>query len=73
MTRLNITLPDEIAKKLENKRNKSRFIAVALEEKLQREERETLNRLLLEGYRATSGEDVKVQADWEKAGIEEWD
>ena len=73
MARLNITLPDEIAKKLENKRNKSRFIAIALEEKLQREEREKLNRLLLEGYRATSVEDAKVQADWEKAGIAEWD
>ena len=73
MARLNITLPDEIAKKLENKRNKSRFIAIALEEKLQREEMEKLNRLLLEGYRATSVEDAKVQADWEKAGIAEWD
>ncbi len=71
MARLNITLPGKVARKLGNKPNKSRFIAITLEEKLQREERKKLNRLLLEGCRATSGENAKVQTDWEKTGIEE--
>ena len=40
MARLNITLPNEIARKIANKHNKSRFIAIALEEKLEREKKE---------------------------------
>lgn len=72
MTRLNITLPDEVAKRLANKRNKSRFIAMALEEKFEREKRRRIEHLLLEGYSALSKEDTKLQADWEKAGIEGW-
>ncbi|MBI4744811.1 MAG: hypothetical protein HY776_08380 [Actinobacteria bacterium] len=73
MTRLNITLPDEIAKQLAEKRNKSRFIAEALEEKLEREKRKKIERLLREGYKASSKEDKKLNVDWEKAGLEKWD
>jgi len=72
MTRLNITLPDEIAKKIANKHNKSRFIAEALKEKIEREKQKQIEHLLLEGYNATSKEDARLQADWEKAGIERW-
>lgn len=73
MIRLNITLPDETARKIANKPNKSRFIAIALEEKLEREKKKEIEKLLLEGYKSTSKEDVELQTDWEKAGIEEWD
>ena len=72
MVRLNITLPDEMAKKIANKRNKSRFIAEALKEKIEREEQKQIEQLLLEGYSATSKEDAKLEADWEKAEIEGW-
>ncbi len=73
MARLNITLPDEIARQLATKRNKSRFIAVALEEKIEREKKKIIESLLLEGYKATSKEDEKLRDNWEKAGIEGWD
>ena len=73
MVRMNITLPDEIAKKLAKKRNKSRFIAIALKEKFEREKKKRIERLLLEGYKASSKEDARVQGDWEQAGIETWD
>lgn len=73
MARLNITLPNEIARKLADKPNKSRFIALALEEKLERERKEKIENLLLEGYKVTSKEDVKLHANWEKAGLEGWD
>ena len=73
MARLNITLPNEIARKLADKHNKSRYIAIALEEKLERERKEKIENLLLEGYKATSKEDVKLHANWEKAGLEGWD
>jgi hypothetical protein len=73
MARLNITLPDKIAKRLASKHNKSRFIAIALEEKLEREKQQRIEHLLLEGYNALSKEDAKLQADWEKTGIEGWE
>lgn len=73
MTRLNITLPDEIAKKLAVKPNKSRFIAEVLKERFERENQEKLEHLLIEGYKSTSYEDKKLNADWEKTSLEKWD
>ena len=73
MARLNISLPNEIARKLASKHNKSRYIALALEEKLERERKEKIENLLLEGYKVTSKEDAKLQANWEKADLEQWD
>ena len=73
MTRLNITLPDDIAKKIANKRNKSGFIAEALREKLEQERRKEIEHLLKEGYKETIKEDGKLDADWERAGLEGWE
>lgn len=73
MTRLNITLPDEIAKQLSEKHNKSRFIAEALKEKFEKEKRKKIERLLREGYKASSKEDKELNEDWEKASLEKWD
>ncbi len=73
MVRLNITLPDEVARKLAKKRNKSRFIAIALKEKFERERKEEIERLLLEGYRASSREDTNLESDWKETEIEQWD
>lgn len=73
MTRLNITLPDEIARRLTSKHNKSRFIAEALKEKFERERRKEIERLLMEGYKTTSTEDKKLNTEWERVGLERWD
>ncbi|MDD5746521.1 MAG: hypothetical protein PHO30_04570 [Candidatus Omnitrophica bacterium] len=73
MTRMNITLPVEIARKLATKQNKSRFIAEALQEKLERERHNRLEALLLEGYRATAKEEAQLNNDWEKSGMEGWE
>ena len=73
MIRLNITLPDEIAKRLGGKPNKSRFIAEVLKERFERENRKKLECLLIEGYKSTSHEDKKLNADWEKVDLEKWD
>ena len=73
MTRLNITLPDEIANKIANKHNKSRFIAEALKEKIEREKQKRIELFLLEGYNATSKEDAKLHADWKKTSVEGWE
>lgn len=74
MARLNITIPDEIVKKIADKPNKSLYIAEALSEKIERENREKLEKLLLEGYSSESEEDKDLVLDWEitkqKAGSE---
>jgi len=73
VTRLNITLPNHIAIKIAAKRNKSRFIVEALEEKLEREKKKQIEHLLIEGYRVTGKEDTRLYDDWESAGLEGWE
>jgi metal-responsive CopG/Arc/MetJ family transcriptional regulator len=72
MKRLNITLPETICEKLNAYRNKSNFIAEALAEKLEREERKKLEKLLIEGYKMTTKEDKKINREWEKITIKGW-
>ncbi len=72
MRRLNITLPEEINEQIKNLPNKSRFIAEALKEKLKRIEKEKLDRLLIEGYKATKEEDKKIDEEWEKITLKGW-
>jgi metal-responsive CopG/Arc/MetJ family transcriptional regulator len=73
MIRLNITLPEEIVRYLAQKQNKSRFIAQALREKLEREKRERIETLMQEGYETAELEDKELDTEWEKASLEEWD
>ncbi len=72
MVRLNITMPDELAKELEKIPNKSRFIAQALSEKFKREKKEKLESLMIEGYQKTRQEDQELKKDWDKATLKDW-
>ena len=36
-------------------------------------DKEKLNKLLIEGYIATRKEDKKINQEWEKITLEEWD
>jgi len=72
MKRLNITLPEELEKELKHIPNKSRFIAEALKEKLERERKKKLDELLIEGYKATKEKDSKLNKEWEKITLERW-
>lgn len=72
MKRLNITIPEELGKEIKNLPNKSRFIAEVLREKLERTKREKLDKLLIEGYKATKEEDKKINKDWEGVTLEGW-
>jgi len=72
MKRVNITLPDEVIREMKDLPNKSRFIAEALKEKLERIEREKLDRLLVEGYKATKEEEKRIDKEWEKITLEGW-
>jgi metal-responsive CopG/Arc/MetJ family transcriptional regulator len=62
--RVNITLPLEIAEMLRNVNNKSSFIAEAIRERIEREEKANLVRELSEGYKARKKEDKELALEW---------
>jgi len=72
MKRLNITLPEEIAQEIKYIPNKSSFISEAVKEKIERINKEKLDKLLIEGYRATRKENKEINQEWEKITLEEW-
>jgi len=71
MVRLNITLPESLVDRIKDVRNKSRFIAEALEEKINRDERARLKCLMIEGYQETAKEDQLENKEWEKGTLQE--
>ena len=72
LKRLNITLPEEIAHEIKDIPNKSGFISEAVKEKLDRINKEKLDKLLIEGYKATRKEDKEINQEWEKITMEGW-
>jgi metal-responsive CopG/Arc/MetJ family transcriptional regulator len=72
LKRLNITLPEKIAQEIKHIPNKSDFIAEAVKEKLERINKEKLDKLLIEGYKATRKEDKEINQEWEKITLEGW-
>ncbi|MGB8952229.1 MAG: hypothetical protein WCC06_06145 [Candidatus Aminicenantales bacterium] len=72
MKRLNITLPEDLVKEMKKISNKSRYIALAVKEKLEKEKKQKLDLLLIDGYKATRDEDKKLNEEWEDATLENW-
>ena len=72
MKRLNITLPEEVVQEIKDVSNKSHFITEAIKEKLERINKEKLDKLLIEGYKTTKEEDKKIDEEWEKITLEGW-
>lgn len=64
MIRMNITMPEDVLKKLEKVKNKSRYIAEAVREKMYQDEMKKLKDELIEGYKAVREEDKTVTEDW---------
>ncbi len=63
--RVNITLPLEIAEMLKNVKNKSSFIAEAIRDRVEREEKANLIKELSEGYKVRKKEDKELSLDWD--------
>ncbi len=63
--RINITLPAEIVDMLENVKNKSSYIAEAVRERFEREEKANLVKELAEGYKVRKMEDKQLSLDWD--------
>jgi CopG family transcriptional regulator / antitoxin EndoAI len=73
--RMNITLPEPLAKELEEiagQRNRSEFIAEALELKIREIRRQRLNKLLVEGYRENRQKAAAISKEFEEADLEGW-
>ena len=73
MKRLNITLPAELYEELKPIQNKSRFIAEALRDQFKKIKKLELDKLLIEGYKATKEEDKKLNEEWEEITLEKWE
>ena len=63
--RVNITLPLDIAEMLKKVKNKSSFIAEAIRERIEREEKANLIRELSEGYKVRKKEDKEISLEWD--------
>lgn len=63
--RVNITLPLEVAEMLKNVKNKSSFIAEAIRERVEREEKANLIKELSEGYKVRKKEDKEISLEWD--------
>jgi metal-responsive CopG/Arc/MetJ family transcriptional regulator len=72
MKRLNITLPERVAEAIEVYQNKSRFITEAIIEKIEKDKKEKLDALLIEGYKNESNPDKKINQEWEEATLKGW-
>lgn len=75
MSRVNFTIPNEVAAELNNQvpnRKRSAFVTAAIRERLRRMEDEALSRELKEGYKARREEDAAINAEWEAATLESW-
>jgi metal-responsive CopG/Arc/MetJ family transcriptional regulator len=74
--RLNITLPMDIATKLDSlagPRGKSSFIAECIQERLLQIEQQKLKNLLKEGYQNTKAESLALAKEFEPVDLEGWD
>ena len=74
--RLNITLPKELAHALDKvtgSRKRSHFIAEALRQRIEQMEKEELEKILEEGYRATAQENLAIAKEFEAVDLEGWD
>ena len=69
--RLNITLPKALVSRLGKKPNKSAFIAEAVREKLDEEEKIRGMQMLAEAYRQAAEEEAEEMRDWDALAGEE--
>jgi len=76
MVRMNITIPEDLARQLDrlvDSRKKSRFIAETLQERVKKIEKEKLQKMLVEGYKRRKEESLSISRDFESIDLEGWD
>ena len=73
--RLNITIPKDLAQAINRftgPRKRSQFIAEAVRQQIEKKERQELEKILEEGYRATAKESLAITKEFEAADLEDW-
>ena len=73
--RLNITIPKDLAQAINRftgSRKRSQFIAEAVRQQIEKKEKEELEKILEEGYRATAKESLAITKEFEAADLENW-
>jgi metal-responsive CopG/Arc/MetJ family transcriptional regulator len=76
MVRMNITLPEDLARQLDQlvgPRKKSHFITETLKERVKRIEENKLQKMLEEGYKRRKEESLSISRDFESIDLEGWD
>ena len=76
MVRMSITIPEELAQKLDQiagSRKKSEFIAESLKERIRKMEEEELQNRLAEGYKVRKAESIAIAEEFEQLDLEGWD
>ena len=76
MVRMSITIPEELAQKLDQvagSRKKSEFITESLKERIKKMEEEKLQRELAEGYKAQKDESLSIAEEFGAVDLEGWD
>ena len=74
--RLNITIPKDLVmalNKLTGPRKRSRFIAEAIRKQIEQRQKEKMDKILEEGYRAIGRESLNITKEFEIADLEGWD
>ncbi len=73
--RLNITIPKDLAQAINRftgPRKRSQFIAEAVRQQIEKKEKEALEKILEEGYRATAKESLAITKEFEAADLKDW-
>jgi metal-responsive CopG/Arc/MetJ family transcriptional regulator len=76
MVRMNITIPEDLARQLDqlvDSRKKSRFIAETLKERVKKIEKDKLQKMLEEGYKRRKKESLSISRDFESIDLKGWD
>jgi CopG family transcriptional regulator/antitoxin EndoAI len=75
IVRLNITMPKDLAQALNRvvgPRKRSQFIVEAVKQRIEQKEKEELEKILEEGYRAVAKESAAISKEFEVADLEGW-
>jgi len=76
VVRMNIIISEELAKQLDKlvgRKKKSRFIAETLKQRIEKIQREELQKTLEEGYKTRKEESRAVAREFESVDLEGWD
>jgi metal-responsive CopG/Arc/MetJ family transcriptional regulator len=76
VVRMNITIPEELARQMDNliePKKKSQFIAETLRQRIARIQHEKLQEILEEGYKTRKKESQSFAKKFESVDLEGWD